>query len=184
MVEQIATHQSAVWGYMRSEESGETLLEITETQPVLLVFLRQFGCSFCREAISDIGRIRKNLEQKGVRIVMVHMAPDPAAAIKFFKKYKLYPVDHVCDPEKKYYRAFGLSKGTPSQLFGFMNWVRGFQAGVIEGHGFAYQGEEIGDGFQMPGVFVLFKGEIKHSYVHQFPYDRPDYQELVNSCEL
>jgi peroxiredoxin len=184
MSEITASVASAIWTKMRSEESGETLFEISEAQPVLLVFLRQFGCSFCREAISDISRIRKNLQTKGVRVVMVHMAPDPATAVKFFKKYKLHPVDHICDPEKRFYKAFGLAKATTSQLLGFMNWVRGFQAGVLEGHGFAYYDEEIGDGFQMPGVFVLYKGEIKHSYIHQFPYDRPNYQELVNSCEL
>ncbi|MBK8557720.1 MAG: hypothetical protein IPL65_19115 [Lewinellaceae bacterium] len=65
-----------------------------------------------------------------------------------------------------------------------MNWVRGFQAGIIEGHGFAHQSEELGDGFQMPGVFVVQKGVIKHAFVHKAPYDRPDYEEIVDCCVL
>ncbi|MCC7246762.1 MAG: hypothetical protein IT269_13845 [Saprospiraceae bacterium] len=59
-----------------------------------------------------------------------------------------------------------------------MNWIRGFQAAVIEGHGTDMQTEDMGDGFQMPGVFLLHKGEIIKSFVHQYPYDRPDYEAI------
>ena len=182
--QQPVTSEISVWDEMVTQNSGISLAQITKEQPVLLVFLRHFGCSFCREAIDDISRRRKRLESKGVRIVFVHMAPDKATAEKFFRKYKLYPIDHISDPEKRFYQAFGLSRGTPAQLFGLMNWIRGFQAGVIEGHGFAYQDEAIGDGFQMPGVFVLQNGTIKHAFIHHHAWDRPDYEAIVDCCEL
>lgn len=162
--------------------SGQTLLEIANQQPVLLVFLRHFGCSFCREAISDISKRKKRLEEVGIKVVMVHLSDSSKTAEQFFKKYKLAPVTYIDDPDKKYYAAFGLGRGTPQQLFGLMNWIRGFQAGVVEGHGFAYQGEEMGDGFQMPGVFVLHKGAIINSFIHQHAWDRPDYDEIVSVC--
>ena len=173
-----------VWDQMITQNSGETLTQLAERQPVLLIFLRQFGCSFCREAISDIAKRRQRLEAKGARIVFVHMAPNKDVAEKFFRKYKLFPIDHISDPEMRFYQAFGLGRGTPAQLFGLMNWIRGFQAGVIEGHGFAYQDMELGDGFQMPGVFVLQKGTIKHSFVHRHAWDRPDYEAIADYCEL
>lgn len=159
---------------------GESLAQLAEEQPVLLIFLRFFGCSFCREAIGDIARQRKKLEAGGLRIVFVHMAPDPAMAEKFFKKYRLYPIDHIADPEKVYYQAFGLSRSTPTQLLSLMNWIRGFQAVVLEGHGATNPTGELGDGFQMPGVFVLHRGKIKSSYIHSHPYDRPDYAEICS----
>lgn len=170
------------WSEMIAQGSGKSLAQLADETPVLLVFLRHFGCSFCREAMSDIAKRRKRLEKRGARVVFVHMAPEQETAEKFFKKYKLMPVEHVSDPEKRFYHAFGLGRGTPAQLFGLMNWIRGFQAGVIEGHGFAYHNEDIGDGFQMPGVFVLYKGEIKHAYVHAHAWDRPDYEEIVSHC--
>ena len=176
--------KSAIWSEMCTVNSGVSLAELTEQSPVLLVFLRHFGCSFCREAISDIAKRRARLEQQGVRIVFVHMAPEQKVAEKFFRRYKLFPIDHISDPEKNFYRAFGMGRGTPAQLFGLMNWIRGFEAGVIEGHGFAYQSEDIGDGFQMPGVFVLHKGEVKHSFIHQQAWDRPDYEAIVKCCEF
>lgn len=168
---------------MVSATSGENLNEMAENQPVMLVFLRYFGCSFCREAISDISRRRDFFEKKGFRVVFVHMAPDGATAEKFFKKYRLFPVDHISDPEKRYYQAFGLGRGTPQQLFGLMNWIRGFQATVLEGHGAEpdFENHDLGDGFQMPGVFVLFKGEILRSYIHRYAHDRPDYEKI---CQI
>lgn len=168
---------------MVSVNNGQSLATMAEQQPVMLVFLRFFGCSFCREAISDIAKKRKSFESKGFKVVFVHMAPEASVAEKFFKKYKLFPVDHIPDPEKRFYRAFGLGRGTPQQLFGLMNWIRGFQATVLEGHGADTDFENIslGDGFQMPGVFVLHKGETIRSFIHRYAHDRPDYEEI---CQI
>lgn len=178
MAELSSLQAPPIWQEMITVNSGESLAQLAEERPVLLIFLRFFGCSFCREAIGDIAKQRKKLEAGGLRIVFVHMAPDPETAEKFFRKYRLYPIDHIADPEKVYYQAFGLSRGTPTQLFGLMNWIRGFQATVLEGHGAAHHSAELGDGFQMPGVFVLHQGEVKSSFVHRNPYDRPDYAEI------
>jgi thiol-disulfide isomerase/thioredoxin len=162
--------------------TGETLAELAEQRPVLLVFLRHFGCSFCREAIADLSKLKQKLDADGITLVMVHMAADEKTAVSFFRKYKLWPVLHILDPQKRHYLSFGLGRGTPQQLFGLMNWIRGFQAGVVEGHGFAYHGEEMGDGFQMPGVFTLHKGKIISSFIHQNAWDRPDYNDLIDAC--
>jgi peroxiredoxin len=169
------------WNEMVSAKNGESLLEMAEKQPIMLVFLRFFGCSFCREAISDIAKHRNIFESKGFKVVFVHMAPDVALAEKFFKKYKLFPVDHISDPEKRFYKEFGLGRGTLQQLFGLMNWIRGVQAAVVEGHGAELESPELGDGFQMPGVFVLHKGEIIRSFIHSHAHDRPDYEEI---CQI
>ena len=53
--------------------TGETLFDYSLRQPVLLVFLRHFGCTFCREALSDISKKRSEIEEQGSRIVFVHM---------------------------------------------------------------------------------------------------------------
>ena len=166
------------WFDMKMMNTGESLGEIADRKPVLLVFLRHFGCSFCREAIDDIARRRQKFESNGAEVVLVHMARERSIAEKFFKKYKLFPVNHISDPDKRFYRAFGLGRGTPGQLFGLMNWIRGFQASVIDGHGASFHGEDLGDGFQMPGVFTLHRGQVIRSFVHQHPYDRPDYEAI------
>lgn len=176
------TANMRVWEEMRIQPEGISLRQISDEQPVLLVFLRHFGCSFCREALQDIATQRASLEAKGVRLVLVHMAPKRATAERFFKKYNLFPITHVSDPDKRFYQAFGLTRATPNQIFGLMSWIRGFEVGIVRGHGFDNPNAEIGDGFQMPGVFVIYQGEIKRSYIHARAWDRPNYEDLVGCC--
>jgi hypothetical protein len=42
-------------------------------------------------------------------------------------------------------------------------------------------GRLAGDGFQMPGVFLIFKGEVIRSYRHHTAADRPDYINLADA---
>lgn len=183
MSETIAPVQAGFWDEMVTVNGGETLAHLSDRQPVMLVFLRHFGCSFCREALFDISNSRQALESKGLRIVLVHMAAQLDVAERFFHRYKLLPIDHIADPDLRFYEAFGLKRTSPAQLIGLMNWIRGFQAGVVEGHGFSHHSDELGDGFQMPGVFILHQGRILCSFRHEVPYDRPDYVNLAGCCE-
>ena len=79
-------------------QSGQTLAALSEASPVLLVFLRHAGCTFCREAIGDVERERGVIEAAGVRIVLVHMG-DSEAIEKLTERYGLGGVDRICDPE-------------------------------------------------------------------------------------
>lgn len=159
-------------------DEGANLLAESKAKPVMLVFLRHFGCSFCREALSDIAERRASIEEMGTKIIFVHMA-DMEAAEKFFKKYKLQGISHISDPDCKYYAEFGLTKGNFTQLFGLRSWMRGFETAVVKQHGMA---PPIGDGFQMPGVFVIRSGEIQEAFIHKLSSDRPDYEKLVRNC--
>ena len=161
-------------------DTGEHLRELSEKQPVLLVFLRHFGCTFCREALADIAGKRERLEERGVKIVFVHMTNHEVAE-RYFNRYNLEGATHISDPEKKFYTAFGLVRGNLTQLFGLQSWIRGFEAGVLDGHGI---GPMLGDGFQMPGVFVIMEGEVRESFIHKLASDRPNYVELVKCCAI
>lgn len=157
---------------------GLSLWDLTFKQPVMLVFLRHFGCTFCREALSDIARTRKRIESMGTQVVFVHMS-DNKLAERYFNRYNLAGAPHISDPACQFYASFGLVKGNFTQLFGLQTWIRGFQAGVIRGHD---MGLQLGDGFQMPGVFVIQCGEIRDAFIHKLSSDRPDYEDLVKNC--
>lgn len=159
----------------RKTNMGLTLDELSRISPVLLVFLRHMGCTFCREALADLGSQRREIEQQGARLVLVHMCGERDAE-RFFARYGLEDVQRISDPERTLYRAFGLPRGRFGDVLGPKVWWRGFQAGVLGGHGV---GRLMGDGFQMPGVFLIFHGEIVRSYRHQSAADRPDYLALV-----
>src|SRR4051795_2528608 len=85
-------------------ESGRSLLTLVEASPVLLIFLRHFGCSFCRQAISDVAAALPQLEARGVRPVFVHLG-SPDRAKPYFDFYGLHSVDRISDPDAGLYQA-------------------------------------------------------------------------------
>jgi len=157
---------------------GVSLREATESRPVMLIFLRHFGCTFCRQALSDISDLREDIERLGLKIIFVHMT-DIDTAGPFFRQFGLEGAEHISDPMCQYYAAFGLVKGSFRQLYGLRSWIRGFQSAVMEGNGF---GAELGDGFQMPGIFILYDGEVRGSFLHKLSSDRPDYLAMARCC--
>lgn len=191
--------------YKRSYERDETLMDVFDeeaftldmfdtsegidleatsmTQPTLVVMLRHFGCTFCREALSELAEIRGRIERKGTKLVLVHMLEDEDLAHEQLYKYGLEDVATISDPEEILYKRFKLKKGSLNQLLGIKDLYRGFIAGVIHGHGI---GKEMGDMMQMPGVFLIYKGEVIKSFVHEHSSDRPPYLELAdcNDCSV
>lgn len=158
---------------------GQDLYNMTFESPVLLVFLRQFGCVFCQQALKDLVDIREIIQSKGVRLCFVHMASTEEGD-EYFKKFGFGGVPHISDPQCEYYALFGLIKAKFSQLFGLQVWLKTFEAAIKEKNNlFAKQ---IGDGFQMPGVFFLRNGIIEDRYLHERASDRPDYSNLIDCC--
>jgi AhpC/TSA family len=155
---------------------GISLDEHSRLSPVLMVFLRHFGCTFCREALRDIARNRGRIESNGTCIVLVHMSKEKRAE-DFLRLYGLVDVPRVSDPGRSIYRAFGLERGRFFALFGPKVWWRGIGAGLFGGHG---AGRVEGDGFQMPGMFLVFHGVVLRSYHHLSAADRPDYVKFVS----
>jgi peroxiredoxin len=156
-------------------QHGASLAELSALSPVMVVFLRHAGCTFCREALADIAQARKAIEAEGTRIVLVHMS-DESNAERFFDRYGLQDVERISDPERRLYSVFGLRRGALRQLFGWNVWLRGFEAGILRRHG---AGLLQGDGFQMPGIFLLADGELHRSFRHRTAADRPDYEAIA-----
>lgn len=157
--------------------NGSTLHDVFDSGPVLLVFLRHFGCVFCREALHDLATKTDDLSQSKIKLILVHMA-DQETAEKYFIDYGL-PSDvlHISDPECNLYKAYGLAKGGVSELLGLKNLIRGFEVTLS---GTAKPSMKfIGDGFQMPGLFLVNKGEIINKFIHVSAADRPDYDAII-----
>jgi hypothetical protein len=158
-------------------ESGASLLELVEASPVLLVFLRHFGCSFCRQAISDVAELRGELARRGVRPVFVHLGT-PERAKPFFDYYGIGDVERISDPEAKIYRdpVFLLSRIHPFlTLLQPSVWV-GWLKGALFKHGIGAIKE---DGHQMQGLFFLKGPKIVREFRYRTIADEPDYLKLV-----
>jgi peroxiredoxin len=158
-------------------ESGANLLALVEASPVLLVFLRHFGCSFCRQAISDVADLRGELDKRGVRPVFVHLGT-PERAKPFFDYYGIGDVERVSDPEAVVYQlpVFALPRMHPAlTLFQPAVWV-GWLKGAIFKHGIGPIKE---DGHQMQGIFFLKGPKIVRQFRYKTIADEPDYLKLV-----
>lgn len=155
---------------------GVSLDELSRLSPVMLVFLRHTGCPFCRQTLAELAERRKQVEALGVRIALVLMAPEREAH-GFLSRYGLEDLHRVIDGRQNIYRAFGLQRGGVLSIVGPNLWAAGLLNMVR--HGAALPLEQ--DGFQMPGVFLIFHGEVLTSYRHQAPSDRPDFLAIARS---
>lgn len=155
----------------------ESLFDISQNKPIMLVFLRHFGCIFCREALNDLAEKRSFINSKNIELIFVHMSSIQDAE-SYFTTYNLANVKHISNPDCKLYQDFGLSKGNFGQLFGLKTWIRGFEA---KRRGIEASLKQIGDSLQMPGIFFIKSGEIVDSYIHKNASDRPDYDKMIES---
>ncbi|MDG1896547.1 MAG: SelL-related redox protein [Fuerstiella sp.] len=160
--------------------TGCYLNDLTNETPQLVVFLRHSGCTFCREALTDISTQRKQIEESGTGIAFVHLGNESEDDDKFFEGYGLQDLPRFSDPECRLYRLFGLDLGGFSQLFGLRVWIRGFVAGFLHSHG---RGAVSGNSFQMPGVYLYHRGQILGGFRHDHASDRPDYLALAQQVQ-
>jgi peroxiredoxin len=159
------------------DQHGKSLAELSKAGPVLTLFLRHFGCPFCREALADVAERREKLRAEGVGVAVVHMGTD-AEAVAVFTQYGLADdaVSRISDPEANLYRAFGLRRGNLWQLFGPYVTFR-----VLTGAGFSkYKlGPRVGDITRLQGAFLVRDGQILNAHRNITQADRPDYDSLM-----
>ena len=93
--------------------SGETLAALGANGPLLLVFLRHFGCPLCQEMVADVAARRATMTESGTTVVFVHMHPESQAAT-FFARYGVQDLQRVSDPDRTLYRAFGVPRVRPT----------------------------------------------------------------------
>lgn len=153
---------------------GNDLRSIAEENTTMLVFLRHFGCVFCREALDDFSKIQDELDRRNIKLVFVHMSEE-SYGDQYLKDYGLESKEHISDPDMTLYEYFGLQKGTFRELYGLKVWSRAI------GLKFGMETQKpLGNMRQMPGVFLLKDAEVINSFIHKSASDKPDYLEIAN----
>jgi peroxiredoxin len=174
----LETGDSALAATLREyqTESGRNLLALLDESPILLMFLRHFGCSFCRETLDDVSKIRGEIEATGVRPVFVHLGTSERAK-PYFDYYHLSDIERVSDPAATLYGrpVFALPrKGVFSHFLVprvWLGWLRTLPKVGI--------GPIKEDAEQLPGIFYLRDREIARSFRYETIADRPDYLKLI-----
>ena len=105
--------------------------------------------------------------------MVVHMASkDDGAAL--LTRFGLADLSRISDVDRRLYQSFELARGSLSQVAGPRVWLRGLKA-ILMG---SRVGVPQGDVLQLPGAFLLHKGQIVKEFRHTSSADRPDYCEL------
>jgi hypothetical protein len=155
--------------------TGETLAEASAERPLVLVFLRHFGCTFTRQILRGLQDLEQQAQRRGATLVLIHMLKS-GEEIGYLGDSSAVP--RIADPRCELYRAFGLGKGGFMELFGPHVWWRGLIA-VFKGCGV---GHLAGDGLQMPGAFVFQNGKVTSSQPAHSAADLPDLASLFDDA--
>jgi hypothetical protein len=158
-------------------ESGRLLLEVVDQSPVLLIFLRHFGCAFCRQALDQVSQIKVQIAAKGVSPVFVHLGT-PERAKPYFDYYQLSDVERVSNPDASLYQhpVFHLGRTNPYlHLVNPTVW-KGWLRGAMRKYGIGMIQE---DAHQMPGIFFLKDRRIVRGFRYESIADEPEYLKLI-----
>jgi peroxiredoxin Q/BCP len=144
----------------------------------VLVFLRYFGCPFCQAQVVSLHADRDRLAEAGAGVVLIGQG-DPDEARDFLDR-KQVGFDCLIDPDRTSYRAYGLRRARPGQVFGprvgaaFLrtNLNRDTRQGGLHGGSF----------WQMPGTFVVDRnGTVRLAHRNRHVADSPSNRVILET---
>ena len=160
-------------------EDGTNLPSASEDRNLLFILVRHEGCTFCREAISQLSKHSSQIINAGFEPVLIHMG-NTTSSQSLKNSYNLGDIKIISDPSRRFYKAFSLHRGTWWQLFGPRIWWKGFIAGILKGHGV---GQLVGDGFQLGGVFHLNNKILKPIHIAKDAADVENWPKILLHLE-
>ena len=135
----------------------------------LLVFLRHFGCMFCRETLADLRAASEaNPHYPDVLFFFQGSATEGRA---FLRRY--WPEARaVADPDLEFYERFGVRRASMVEALGPAVVFKARARARAKGH---ENGSRSGDIWRMPGVFAVAGHQIVWAHQPRHAADHPDF---------
>ncbi len=153
-----------------------TLREQLDDAPTLLVFLRHFGCAFCRETLADMRAVSERDPRFPKALFFFQGSPIEGKA--FLRRY--WPtLRAVSDPTGELYEGFGIRRAGLVEALGPRVWAARSRA-AKKGH---RSGERSGDIWRMPGTYLIRDSEVLWVHTYRHAADHPDYEEISRLAE-
>lgn len=150
---------AAIGNNLLKSETGENveLMSLWQNQPVVLFFLRRFGCQICRWMASEISKLEPDLKASGVSLVGI--GPEEFG-LKEFKEGGFFKGSVYIDEKKKSYKDLGFKRYTALSVLpaALGKKVREISAKASAG---GIQGNFSGDLLQSGGIRIVAKGGEK-----------------------
>jgi peroxiredoxin len=160
--------------------------ELWRFQPAVLVFLRHYGCVFCRAHAVELHRARDRFQTAGARLAAIGMGT-PEQAVEFRRAQSIHlPV--YSDPEARAYEAAGAKQATMSELFhprvvarGLAHTIRSrLRQGAIAVH----QGRIVDNPAQLGGVLVVAPDDsVRYAHMSEDASDVPPVEEVLAAVQ-
>ena len=142
---------------------------------IVLVFLRHFGCLFCRDHAVQLRERHQGFTGRGFRIVAVGQGT-PTRAERFRTDYRL-PFLVLGDRALESYHLYGLTTGS----FGGFLQPKAYKAGVSAMLRGNFPGIPDGNVNQNPGTFLIDRhGHILRAQIGRHAGDFPTATEILN----
>lgn len=148
--------------------------QISGAPATLLVFLRHFGCIFCRETVKDLREIAEKHPSYPPVLFFYQGSVEEGQA--FFRRLWA-EARAVADPDKRFYDALGIQRGGMREMFGPEVFACGMRA-AAKGH---FIGQPVGDPWVMPGLFLVdAQGAVVWSHDFRHAGDHPDFLSIAD----
>jgi peroxiredoxin len=145
--------------------------------PLVVMFMRHFGCPFCREHLMRMGRALPQFEAEGAQLVAIFQYS--AEATEAFCASRKVPFDCLADPLREAYGEVSLGRGKRNQLLNWRiakAWVRNAASGNVS------SGAKGGDYAQMPGTFVVdTEGYLTLAHYNASSEDNPSVERVLDA---
>lgn len=146
---------------------------LIERSPVLFVFVRHFGCVFCKEQVADVIARRTDFAARGVEPVVVgHGTVEEAQA---FAAAHAAGLRVFTDPTREAYCAVGMKRGLGTSM----------SVGVVKRAARAYargfrQTRTQGDALQQGGVILLAPdGRMLFEFISDEAGEHPSLDDVL-----
>ena len=154
------------------------LSKLWAQKPLLLAFTRHFGCTQCKEMLSEIVDGKDRIEGAGLSIAVVTQG-SPQAAAEFGKKYAPGLLI-LSDPSLEAYKAYGLERGTLTQVALKPRVWKAIARAKRKGYRLELPPEGQ-DALQMSGIFIINRsGRVALPYYYDDIADHPPLESLLS----
>jgi peroxiredoxin len=151
------------------------LSERWSRRPLVIVFMRHFGCAFCREHLIRLTRAHDEIGATGAEVVAIFQYRiEPT---KRFCESRGVPFDCLGDPSRESYEAVGLGRGERKEYIGLnvmKNWLKVARVGAVAGM------PRGGDIALRSGTFVVDRtGTVRFAHYNVSSPDNPAVETIL-----
>jgi peroxiredoxin len=167
--------ETAARSLVRDLDGGEhELRELWAERPAVLVFVRHFGCLFCREQAEQLRAQVDRIHERGAELVVIGNGNRHFA--RGFREQLGLATPLYVDTTRVSYRALGMRRSLRRTLLSPAAWRSGWRALRA---GFRQRRTQ-GDPWQLGGVLVVTPdGRVPYAHLSETAGDHPPVADVL-----